>query len=127
MPGATIKNPRENCLLFGRLTALIVCQAISIAMTVVLPAPVASFKASLTSSGLDCSFAPRMWSQNFSPLFPNLGATSVSQITVSTASIWQKKGRRLSNLWCRQCCSRRAVSGDTCQSLGLGSARQEST
>ena len=31
-------------MLPGRRTALIVCQAISIAMTVVLPAPVASFK-----------------------------------------------------------------------------------
>jgi hypothetical protein len=32
--------------------ALTVCQAISMAMTVVLPAPVASFKASRISSGL---------------------------------------------------------------------------
>ena len=44
-----------KCLLPGRRTALIVCQAISIAMTVVLPAPVASFSASRSSSGLASS------------------------------------------------------------------------
>ena len=43
--------------LLGRRTALIVCQAINMAMTVVLPAPVASFSASLDRSGFACSFA----------------------------------------------------------------------
>ena len=38
-PGATTKKPRVKCLLPGRRTALIVCHAISMAMTVVLPAP----------------------------------------------------------------------------------------
>ena len=37
IPGATMKKPRENDLLLGWRTALAVCQAISIAMTVVLP------------------------------------------------------------------------------------------
>ena len=45
-PGVTMRKPRVKCLLPGRRTALSVCQAISIAMTVVLPAPVASFSAS---------------------------------------------------------------------------------
>ena len=52
MPGVTIRKPRVNFLLFGRRTALIVCQAMSMAMTVVLPAPVASFRARRKSSGL---------------------------------------------------------------------------
>ena len=43
-PGATIRNPRVKCLLLGRRTALIVCHAISIAMIVVLPVPVASLQ-----------------------------------------------------------------------------------
>ena len=47
------------------------------------------------------------------------GATSVSQIAVSTASTWQKNGRTPLNSWCRQCWSSRAVSGVTCHSLGL--------
>ena len=50
------------------------------------------------------------------------GATSVSQMAVSTASTWQKNGRTPLNLWCRQCWSSRAVSGVTCQSLGFGQA-----
>ncbi len=53
-----------------------------------------------------------------------LGATSVSQMAVSTASTWQKNGRTPVKLWWRQCWSRRAVSGVTCHSLGLGHARQ---
>ena len=51
-PGATTRKPRVNLLLPGRRTALIVCQAMIIAMTVVLPAPVASFSARRISSGL---------------------------------------------------------------------------
>ena len=39
-----------------------------------------------TSSGLACSFAPLMCAQNRSPRLPSLGATSVSQMIVSTAS-----------------------------------------
>ena len=48
------------------------------------------------------------------------GATSVSQIAVSTASIWQKKGRMLENRCDRQCRSRRPVSGVTRQFAGIG-------
>ena len=51
-PGATTRKPRVKFLLPGRRTALIVCQAMSIAMTVVLPAPVASLSARRSSSGL---------------------------------------------------------------------------
>ena len=46
-----------KCLLPGRRNALIVCHAINMAMTVVLPAPVASFRASRISSGLASLFA----------------------------------------------------------------------
>ena len=47
------------------------------------------------SSGLACSLAPWMCSQNFSVRLPSFGATSVSQMIVSTASTWQKKGRTI--------------------------------
>jgi hypothetical protein len=40
-----------------------VCQAISMAMTVVLPAPVASFSARRISSGLASLLAPSRWSR----------------------------------------------------------------
>jgi hypothetical protein len=54
------------------------------------------------------------------------GATSVNQMAVSTASIWQKNGRTPPKSWCRQCFSSRAVSGVTCHWLS-GRARQAST
>ena len=54
-------------------------------------------------------------------------ATSVSQIAVSTASIWQKNGRTPPNAWWRQCWRSRRVSGVTCQWSGLGSLRHSST
>ena len=92
IPGATIRNPRENCLEVGDRTALTVCQAISMAMTVVLPAPVAIFIARRSSSGLADSFARLMFCQKRS-LERCLRATSVSQMTVSMASTWQKNGR----------------------------------
>ena len=86
-----------KCLLPGRRTALIVCQAMSMAMTVVLPAPVASFSASRISSGLASLLAAARWSSSRLPLL-DCGATSVSQIAVSTASTWQKNGRTPLNL-----------------------------
>jgi hypothetical protein len=81
----------------GWRTALTVCQAISIAMTVVLPAPVASFSATRSSSGFASLLAPRICVQILAPAAARSEATSASQIAVSTASIWQKKGLRLSN------------------------------
>ena len=45
IPGVTTRNPRVNRGLLGCRTALIVCQAISMAMTVVFPAPVAILRA----------------------------------------------------------------------------------
>ena len=125
-PGAQIKKPRVKFLLVGLRTALMVCQAINMAMTVVLPAPVASFKARRISSGLASLLALARWSSSSWP--PLLcGATSVSQMAVSAASTWQKKGRTPLNLWWRQCCSKRAVSGVTCHWLGLGRPRHVST
>ena len=67
-PGATTRKPRVKCLLPGRRTALIVCQAMSIAMTVVLPAPVASFSARRSSSGLASLLAAARCSRNRLPL-----------------------------------------------------------
>ncbi len=96
MPGATIRKARLNWLLAGERTAFSVCQAISIAITVVLPAPVASFSAIRISSGLAPWFAAWMCFQRCACCFC-LGATSVSQIAVSAASTWQKNGRTDSN------------------------------
>jgi hypothetical protein len=64
MPGATIRKPRENVLLLGCRAALTACHAMSIAMTVVLPAPVASLSARRISSGFACSLAPLRCAQN---------------------------------------------------------------
>ncbi len=91
-PGVTTRNPRVNFLLLGRRTALIVCHAISMAMTVVLPAPVASFNASLVNPGLASLLAFARCSRKPFPALV-LEATSVSQIAVSAASTWQKNGR----------------------------------
>ena len=52
-----MRKPRVKCLLPGRRTALTVCQAMSIAMTVVLPAPVASFSARRSSCGFASALA----------------------------------------------------------------------
>ena len=122
MPGVTIRNPRENRLEFGERTALTVCQAISIAITVVLPEPVAIFMARRNRSGLasafDASRCFQMWAY-----WRRLRATSVSQMMVSTASIWQKNGRSASSGGFRQYSSSRAVDGVTPQSAGFGIAR----
>ena len=99
MPGVTTRKPRVKRRLLGRRTALIVCQAMSMAMTVVLPAPVASFSASRANSGFASSFALSRCSRKRRPAIPSVGATSISQIAVSTASTWQKKGRISLNLW----------------------------
>jgi len=86
-PGVATRKPRVNRLLPGWRTALIVCQAMIIAMTVVLPAPVASFRARRINSGFAPLLASARCSRNRLPVFPNCGATSVSQMAVSTASI----------------------------------------
>ena len=81
-----IRNPVVNWLLLEERMALSVCQAISIAITVVLPAPVANFNAIRKISGLasrfDCFRASKKPLSFLSPL----GATSANQIAVSTAS-----------------------------------------
>ncbi len=74
-------------------TALTVCQAIIIAITVVLPAPVANFNAMRNRSGLLLRLARSMSPTSFFVAAVACGATSVNQIAVSTASIWQKNGR----------------------------------
>ena len=79
MPGVTIRKPRLRSCLPGVRTALTVCQAISMAMTVVLPLPVAIFRAMRNSSGLACSLAPCRCLRNLS-WRRSRRATSVSQI-----------------------------------------------
>lgn len=122
MPGVTIKNARVNFLLCGCRTALTVCQAMSIAMTVVLPEPVASLSASRDSGEWPASRALSRYSRN---RFPSrtFGATSLNQMMVSTASIWQKNGRGPWKSCSRQYSKSRAVSGETCQVFGSGRVR----
>ena len=86
-PGVTTRKPRVNLRLFGCRTALMVCQAIIMAMTVVLPAPVASFRAIRDSSGLASWLTSTSRSRTLLSAGLSLGATSVSQMRVSTASI----------------------------------------
>ena len=126
MPGVATRKPRVKRGLFGRRTAFTVCQAMSMAITVVLPAPVASFSARRLRPGFACSLAACRWSRKLRAWRPSFGATSISQITVSAASTWQKKGRMPANGWCRQCLSSRAVSGVTFH-WRSGSSRQAAT
>ena len=65
-------------------------------MTVVLPVPVAILSASRERFRLASSLASSMCLRRSRPAF-RWGATSASQMAVSTASIWQKKGRMLEN------------------------------
>jgi hypothetical protein len=125
-PGAQTRNPRANCLLPGRRTAFTVCHAMIIAITVVLPAPVASFSASRFSSGLASRLAEARCSRNALPCLTP-GATSVSQMAVSMASTWQKNGRTLLKACWRQCWRRRAVSGVTPHCAGFGKERHTDT
>ena len=126
-PGVTTRNPRVNRRLPGRRTALTVCHAMSMAMTVVLPAPVASLSASRARPGFACALAAARWSRKRRPSLPRPGATSVSQIAVSAASTWQKKGRMSPKRWLRQCFRRRTVSGVTRHRPGSGIDRHAST
>ena len=64
-----------------------------VAITVVLPAPVASLRARRSSPGFASWPASSRYWRKRRPALPAWGATSASQMAVSTASIWQKKGR----------------------------------
>jgi hypothetical protein len=101
-PGVQTRNPRVKILLVGRRTALIVCQAMNIAISVVLPVPVASLRDTRLNSELASLLAETRLLRMRFPFF-ELDATSVSQIRVSIASTWQKKGRMPMKLWCLQC------------------------
>ena len=59
------KTAREPAELWGRRTALMVCQAINIAITVVFPAPVANLSANLDNSGLASLLAFFRWSRKY--------------------------------------------------------------
>ena len=91
MPGVTTRKPRVNCLLCGRLTALTVCQAISIAIRVVLPAPVASFSAGTHELGIGVAVRGGEMVEDSLRALAGWGATSVSQMVVSTP----RPGRRM--------------------------------
>jgi hypothetical protein len=84
--GATIKKRSVKRVEFRVVFS--VCHAISMAITVVLPAPVASLSAIRGISG----FIARSRSLSVR------GAISDNQIAVSAASIWQKNRRRVRSL-----------------------------
>src|SRR5262245_25867168 len=85
MPGVTMRKASVKVLELGRLALLMACHAISIAITVVLPAPVASFMARRNRPGLAASlWAVMALASSWVALF--FGATSVSQMMVSAAS-----------------------------------------
>ena len=85
MPGVTMRNAFENLSDPGARTALSVCHAMSIAMTVVLPAPVAILSARRSSSGFASRLRASMSRQRCA-YCRFVFATSISQIRVSTAS-----------------------------------------
>ena len=92
IPGVMIRNPFVKIFDAAERAALTAAQAISIAITVVLPAPVASFSAIRKISGLASRFDSSKWRKM--PVYGRRPrATSLSQIAFSTASIWQKNGR----------------------------------
>ena len=70
MPGVTIRKVSEKRPSCGLACLLSVCQAISMAMTTVLPAPVAIFIATRLSPGFDDSLASRsQFSIQLAPTF----------------------------------------------------------
>ena len=75
MPGVTIRKVSEKRASCGLASLFSVCQAMSMAMTTVLPEPVAILKAMRGRPGFDVSFASRSaFSIQASPYFR---ATSV--------------------------------------------------
>ena len=87
-PGATTSTFLENRASCGWAALFRICQAMTIAMTTVLPDPVAILEQ--RRSKLPPSEGTSM------PALSDSGA-SVSQISVSAASNWQKKNRRFPN------------------------------
>ncbi len=81
---STTRNPRVNRRLRGRRTVLTVRQATSTAITVILPAPVASLSARRSSPGFASSPASSRYWRKRRPDRPAWGATSASQMAVST-------------------------------------------
>jgi len=83
----TTRKASENRLSWALASLLSACQAMSIAMTTVLPEPVAILKAMRYSPGLRARPSSRSL---FSIQGWRLPATSARKIAVSRASIWQK-------------------------------------
>ena len=70
MPGVTIRKVSEKRASCGLARLLSVCQAMSMAMTTVLPEPVAILNAMRGRPGFDVSFASRIaFSIQASPYF----------------------------------------------------------
>lgn len=88
IPGVMMRNPREKMLDIGERTAFTVCHAINIAMTVVLPEPVAIFRARRNSSGFASLFAASSCFQ-MCAYCCRRRATSVSQMTHGMETRWR--------------------------------------
>jgi hypothetical protein len=98
----------------------------SIAMTVVLPAPVASFSARRDQFGVGVLVGGGEVVEERLPLPSLRRDLGQPDGRLDGLDLAEERPTPL-NLWCRQCWSRRAVSGVTCHWLGLGSARHWST
>ena len=110
MPGATMRNESLNRASCGASSLLSACQAMSIAMTTVLPLPVAILKAMRSRPGFAPSLASRSRVSRYG--LPNLGAYSVRKIgrldgldlaeeeppvTLGIAPVLQQPARRARN------------------------------
>ena len=91
MPGVTTRKRFVKRESLGDWTRFSVCQAMSIAITTVLPEPVAIFSAIRGRPLLWISFSgSSRWRQSVKPWRP---ATSARKIAVSAASRWQNSTR----------------------------------
>ena len=91
MPGVMMRNRLANRASRGLCALFSVCQAISIAITTVLPAPVAIFSAIRGSPELCSAFCSD--SRGRQLVNPSRPATSARKIAVSAASRWQNRTR----------------------------------
>ncbi len=110
MPGVTTRKRLVNRASRGLCTLFSVCQATSIAITTVLPAPVAIFRATRGRPELCWELCSA--SRGRQSVKPSRPATSARKIAVSAASRWQNRTRS-SRVGSAQCSSSLRVVGVT--------------
>ena len=113
MPGVTTRNRLVNRASRGLWAWFSVCHATSIAITTVLPEPVAIFSAVRGNSALWTAFASSTRRRQSVPDRLRRPATSARKIAVSAASRWQNSTRSSPRPGSDQCCSSLRVIGVT--------------